>query len=114
MSRMISCVAGAGVALALAQVTVLCASEVVPMKDRVARMKKSVVRVIAGQSVGTGFIVSADGLIATNSHVIRKLSQIAEGKVNVSEAPKITIQFADGRKVPAQVHPSSRDSGLQE
>src|SRR6266446_5557498 len=90
------------------------AGEVNPMKERVTRMKKSVVRVITGDSMGTGFVVSSDGLIDTCSHVIRQLSRTADGKVNVSEAASITVEFGDGQKLPAQVHGSSRNAGLQE
>ena len=43
-----------------------------------------------GQAAGTGFIISADGQIATNAHV-------------VADATKITVKFADGSTAPAKV-----------
>ena len=43
-----------------------------------------------GQAAGTGFIISTDGQIATNAHV-------------VADATKITVKFADGSTAPAKV-----------
>ena len=63
--------------------------------------KSVVVITVAGRDgkqhgLGTGFVVSADGLIATNLHVI-------------GEARPISVQFADGRKFDvAAVHASDR------
>ena len=52
------------------------------------------------QGLGTGFIVAADGLIATNLHVI-------------GEARPITVQLADGKKHPVtSVHASDRSLDL--
>ena len=52
------------------------------------------------QGLGTGFVVSADGLIATNLHVI-------------GEARPITVQLADGSKHEATaVHASDRKLDL--
>ena len=46
--------------------------------------------------LGTGFIISADGLIATNFHVI-------------GEGRRFSVQTADGRKLePLAVHASDR------
>jgi len=44
----------------------------------------------SGEAVGTGFIVSSDGLIVTNDHV-------------VENASTITVTLNDGRELPAQV-----------
>lgn len=48
----------------------------------------SIVKVFADSGHGSGFVVSADGLIATNHHVVRNARYTA-------------VQFADGRKVAA-------------
>lgn len=52
------------------------------------------------QGLGTGFVVSADGLIATNLHVI-------------GEARPIDVQFADGRKFPVTaIHATEKSMDL--
>ena len=43
-----------------------------------------------GRSLGSGFIISAEGHVVTNNHVIQ-------------DATEITIDFADGRELPARV-----------
>ena len=70
------------------------------------RVRKSVVVVsFSGrdgkqQGLGTGFVVSADGLIATNLHVI-------------GEARPIDVQFADGRKFPVTaIHATEKSMDL--
>lgn len=54
------------------------------------------------ENLGTGFVVSADGLIATNSHVI-------------GEGRPISVEFADGRKfdaVAVQAHDTRKDMAI--
>ncbi|MGB3640047.1 MAG: trypsin-like peptidase domain-containing protein, partial [Rivularia sp. (in: cyanobacteria)] len=51
----------------------------------------AVVTVKDGKGHGSGFIVSQDGLIVTNAHVV-------EGSPSV-----VTVEFADGKKLPADV-----------
>ncbi len=51
------------------------------------------------RSTGTGFIVSADGYILTNQHVIK-------------DASNITVQLLDGRVVPAQIVGSSASTDI--
>lgn len=70
------------------------------------RVRKSVVVVsFSGrdgkqQGLGTGFVVSADGLIATNLHVI-------------GEARPIDVQFADGRTFPVTaIHATEKSMDL--
>jgi serine protease Do len=51
----------------------------------------AIVTVLVGDSHGSGFVVSKDGLIVTNAHV-------------TDGAPKVvTVKFADGSKAPADV-----------
>ena len=52
------------------------------------------------QALGTGFVVSKDGLIATNQHVI-------------GEARPVSVQMADGRKLEVtEIHATERDLDL--
>ena len=53
-------------------------------------LNPSIVKVFSDGGHGSGFLVSADGLIATNHHVVRNSRFLA-------------VQFADGRKVAANV-----------
>jgi S1-C subfamily serine protease len=64
----------------------------VPGKDSksLAEAQKSVVTVITPGGSGSGFIVSADGLVITNYHVVTELAQVR-------------ILTHDGRKLPGQV-----------
>lgn len=52
---------------------------------------QAVVTVKDGKGHGSGFVVSRDGLIITNAHVV-------EGSPSV-----VTVEFADGKKLPADV-----------
>ncbi|WP_414619936.1 S1C family serine protease [Calothrix sp. CCY 0018] len=55
------------------------------------KVSPAVVTVKDGKGHGSGFVVSQDGLIITNAHV-------------VEESPSVvTVEFADGRKLPADV-----------
>src|SRR5688572_28515348 len=53
-------------------------------------LNPAIVKVFADAGHGSGFLVSAEGLIATNHHVVRNSRFLA-------------VQFADGRKVAADV-----------
>jgi len=71
-----------------------------------AKVKPSVVVVsVSGrddneQGLGTGFVISADGLIATNLHVI-------------GEARPVSVKFADGRRFPVtEVHATEKSMDL--
>jgi serine protease Do len=43
-----------------------------------------------GQALGSGFVISADGFIVTNNHVI-------------AEADEVLVEFADGDELPAEI-----------
>ncbi|AFY55341.1 trypsin-like serine protease with C-terminal PDZ domain [Rivularia sp. PCC 7116] len=55
------------------------------------KASSTVVTVKDGKGHGSGFVVSQDGLIITNAHVV-------EGSPSV-----VTVEFPDGRKIPADV-----------
>ncbi len=58
--------------------------------DIVEKALPGVARVIAGAGEGSAVVISADGYLLTNRHV-------------VAGAPKITVQLSDERQLPAQV-----------
>jgi len=51
-----------------------------------------------GAGLGSGFVVSADGEIATNAHVVTS----GEGK-DIKRAERVYVKFSDGNQVPATV-----------
>jgi len=53
-------------------------------------LNPSIVKIHTDSGSGSGFLVSSEGLIATNHHVVRNSRYLA-------------VQFADGRKVAAHV-----------
>lgn len=65
----------------------------VPTKDLVQRSKPAIVRIevltALGPGVGTGFVISADGRIATNLHVIRGAKEII---VTLLDGTKIQVE----------------------
>jgi 2-alkenal reductase len=69
-----------------------------------ARVSPGVVTVIStgigggGEALGSGFVISADGDIATNAHVVTS----GQG-AGIREAGQVYVSFADGNQVPAHI-----------
>ncbi len=51
-----------------------------------------------GEGLGSGFVVSGEGEVATNAHVVTE----GEGRA-ISKAKEVYVAFADGNQVPAQI-----------
>jgi len=85
------------------------------MKDRVAQIKESTVRILVnGYPAGTGFIVSKKGLVATCFHVVQQIQPTPNGQTQITYATNIEVEFNDGAKSPATVHPSCQNQGFLE
>src|SRR5262249_11191049 len=73
------------------------------LEQRYNELKCALVLIQAGNKLGTGFFISADGDVATASHVLgdRTFALTPQGTVNVSIAIPDELQVTDssGRKV---------------
>jgi len=56
------------------------------------------VTVIAGQGLGSGFVISGGGEVATNAHVVTTGTG-----ASIRRASHVYVKFADGNEVPAQI-----------
>jgi serine protease Do len=63
--------------------------------DIAAHSTPAIVTVRAGNSLGTGFIVRADGWVATNFHVVRGASEISVVLADHRELPVVEIMNAN-------------------
>lgn len=67
--------------------------------DAAHQIKGAVVTVVAGDRVGTGFIVNPDGYVVTNQHVVR-------------DTPKVSVKLSSGEALAAQVTTTSQAHDL--
>lgn len=81
------------------------------MQERIERIKKSVVRIlIDDQPSGTGFVISQDGRIATNFHVIQPAQPTEDGNFG----RPIKVAFQDGEKFEASLDKSCTGKKMSE
>ncbi|MDX6524364.1 MAG: hypothetical protein QOI17_1877 [Gaiellales bacterium] len=57
----------------------------------------------SGEAGGSGFVVSKDGLILTNAHVVTNSAESNVQPQDVKPADQVYVRFADGDQVPAQI-----------
>ncbi|MFC1679403.1 S1C family serine protease [Elusimicrobiota bacterium] len=69
--------------------------------ELVRRVKPAVVMVRKQNGVGTGFMISPDGLLVTNAHVVA--GRAANGVISSDYQRQVVIRFADGREAPGIV-----------
>jgi len=78
----------------------------------VSRNKPAVVNVLTRKGTGTGFIISPDGTLVTNAHVVSEGIDRASGKISRGHQTQIVIRFANGTRVPAEVLAYSPDKDM--
>src|SRR4051794_15758164 len=78
------------------------------MLARVPIVRASTVRIhVGGKPSGSGFVVRANGLIATCFHVVQQVTPGPGGAgATVSYQPQITVELPGQVPTPATVHPS--------
>lgn len=85
------------------------------MKQRINQVKRSTVRIfVDGKAVGSGFIVSKNGLIATCFHVVQKNEPAPDNQTRIGYASNIEVEFSNGTKLFATVHSSCQGEGFLE
>lgn len=76
----------------------------VQLDDSLSKVRKSVVGVSDGFGVGSGVVVSGDGIVLTAAHVVDS------GRRRRFRSEGITITFPDGSEYPAKVLGKNRDA----
>ena len=68
----------------------------------------AVVRILTQKSTGSGFIVSADGLIVTNSHVLEGGGDVVKVQLNNGEEALADVVGYEGRGIESSSRKNSR------
>ena len=71
------------------------------LADRYAKMSCAVVRIQAGNEIGTGFFVNADGILVTAAHVLFNRTFVMVGTnpaLQLGAKTPISVTFYDGQK----------------
>lgn len=87
---------------ALSSPTAAVAKPTINAEQMVKNNKAAVVMVRTGHGMGSGFIISKEGLLVTNAHVVTEGSHI-EDPLATNYTPFVKIRFANGREVPGKV-----------
>ena len=84
------------------------------MSDRIKQIKKSTVRILVnGKPLGSGFVISENGLIATCFHLVQNIQKV-DTNIIINYAKSIEVELYNGKKLSAVVHESCLKEGLFE
>lgn len=84
-------------------------------QERIDRIKRSTVRIyVNGKPSGSGFIINANGLVATSFHVVGKTEPASRKRSFITYASPIEVQLHNGEKVPAIPHKAFIGDGIYE